>query len=94
MRVVSSKGGGFRRRLWSEAGADSRAEVTKEGVEGEARLRSLRARKLPCAIVVFTADDAVHTAVECMAVKRNEVGNRRETRIAEGVLETSRGECA
>ena len=35
-------------------------------LDGLSVLRTLRARKLPCAIVVFTADDAVDTAVECM----------------------------
>lgn len=34
--------------------------------DGLAVLRTLRARGLPCKIVVFTADDAVNTAVECM----------------------------
>ncbi len=34
--------------------------------DGLAVLRTLRARHVPCSIVVFTADDAVDTAVECM----------------------------
>ncbi|MGH1344960.1 MAG: sigma-54-dependent transcriptional regulator [Nannocystales bacterium] len=34
--------------------------------DGLAVLRTLRARGVPCRIVVFTADDAVNTAVECM----------------------------
>lgn len=34
--------------------------------DGLTVLRTLRARGLPCSIVVFTADDAVDTAVECM----------------------------
>ncbi len=34
--------------------------------DGLAVLRALRARGVPCRIVVFTADDAVNTAVECM----------------------------
>lgn len=34
--------------------------------DGLTVLRTLRARGLPCSIVVFTADDAVNTAVECM----------------------------
>ncbi len=34
--------------------------------DGLSVLRTLRARGVPCSIVVFTADDAVNTAVECM----------------------------
>ena len=41
-------------------------DLNMPGLDGLSVLRTLRARKQPRAVVVFTADDAVHTAVECM----------------------------